>query len=133
MVSKQLQLIAGILYCPPAAYGLVMLALDGRDWYLWDHLRVLLQLAPALLFLPLPLLARWKRWYRTSAMCFGWYVVYLAAQVAVNQMAVTNLVAARLWFAPTSVVWISHVPVLLLLALALLSAPPVLRHYRNPR
>lgn len=133
MVSKRLQLIAGILYCPPALYGLVMLALDGRDWFLWDHLRFLLQLVPALLFLPLPLLARWKRWYLFSMLCLGGYGAYLVAQLAVNQMAVTNLLAAKLWFVPTSMVWISHAPVIVLLALALLGAPMVLRHHRNHR
>ena len=133
MVSKRLQLIAGILYCPPAVYGLVMLALDGREWFLWEHLRFLLQLAPALLFLPLPLLARWKRWYLMSVLCIGGYVAYLAAQLAVNQLAVTHLLAAKLWFVPTSTVWISHAPVIVLLTLALLGAPTVLRHHRNPR
>ncbi|KQR61993.1 hypothetical protein ASF89_14715 [Frigoribacterium sp. Leaf172] len=133
MVSKRLQLIAGILYCPPAVYGLVMLALDGREWFLWEHLRFLLQLAPALLFLPLPLLARWKRWYLMSVLCIGGYVAYLAAQLAVNQLAVTHLLAAKLWFVPTSTVWISHAPVIVLLTLALLGAPTVLRLHRNPR
>lgn len=133
MVSKRLQLLAGILYCPPAVYGLVMLALDGRDWFLWDHLRFLLQLVPALLFLPLPLLARWKRWYLFSVLCLGGYVAYLVAQLVVNQMAVTNLLAAKLWFVPTSMVWISHAPVIVLLTLALLGAPMVLRRHRNLR
>jgi len=133
MVSKRLQLLAGILYCPPAVYGLVMLALDGRDWFLWDHLRFLLQLVPALLFLPLPLLARWKRWYLISVLCLGGYVAYLVAQLVVNQMAVTNLLAAKLWFVPTSMVWISHAPVIVLLTLALLGAPMVLRRHRNLR
>lgn len=133
MVSKRLQLLAGIFYCPPAVYGLVMLALDGRDWFLWDHLRFLLQLVPALLFLPLPLLARWKRWYLISVLCLGGYVAYLVAQLVVNQMAVTNLLAAKLWFVPTSMVWISHAPVIVLLTLALLGAPMVLRRHRNLR
>lgn len=133
LISKRLQLFAAILYCPPAAYGLVMLALNGRDWPLWNYLLVLLHLAPVLLLFTLPLVARWKQWWLTSTLCFGAYIAYLIAHVVVNMTATTSLLAAKLFLVPLSTLVVTNMPALVLLSAALLAAPAVLRHSRNGR
>ena len=108
-----------------------MLALNGRDWPFWSSLLVLLHLAPVLLLFPLPLAARWNRWWLTSTLCFGAYIAYLIGQVIVNFTATTNLLAAKLSLVPLSTLVVTNMPALLLLGVAILSAPGVLRHNQN--
>ncbi|MDO9394919.1 MAG: hypothetical protein Q7T71_00075 [Herbiconiux sp.] len=124
MPSKRLQVAASIIYGMPLLL-LVSIGLGGARWM------ALLQLVPLVLIALPPLLSTWRAWWRVSLTCTAGFALFLLVSVVVSAGAFPVSALGTIFLVSPGSVAIRGLA-LLLMVIALVRAPVVLRPHRRP-